>query len=230
MFWSIFERFWTIFGMHVCIRFVDRILIALTMFFLTKVQMCYSAETLKKLISHRFLHCFVKVPFFRTRKSKHQIFAESIKVWHAFSIENWPKNQSKIDIFEHSESHPILNRFVTQFWPHFWFIFGGFGVSWGSLAPILAALDSPKPLPRGPLDSLGVPEDPPRPPGPPRDFDLNRFWFPRDQIWTGFDKNSALAYTGALSSLHHSAGAYTGATFSKKYRSRLHRSVVKLAP
>ena len=131
-------------------------------------------------------------------------------------------------------------------------------MSWGSLAPILTALDSPKPLPGCPLDSLGVPDDPPRPPGPPRDFDLNRFWFPRDLIWTGFDKNSALVYTGALSSLHHSARAYTGAIFSKKlslaptreryqactivlaptreryfpknYRSRLHGSAIKLAP
>ena len=41
--------------------------------------MCYSAETLKKLISHRFLQCFVVVAFFRIRQSKVQIFAQYIK-------------------------------------------------------------------------------------------------------------------------------------------------------
>ena len=113
----------------------------------------------------------------------------------------------------------------------------------GLLAPILTALDSPKPLPRGPLDSLAVPDDPPRPPGPPRDFDLKRFWFPRDLIWTGFDKSRALAYTAALCLtkivLSSTRERYQACTivlvptreryFSKKHRSRLHGSAIKLA-
>ena len=69
------------------------------------------------------------------------------------------KNRSKIDIFEHSESDPILDRFWTPFWPYFGTIFGAFGVSWGPLAPILAARGPPRPLPRGLLGSLGVPKD-----------------------------------------------------------------------
>ena len=83
----------------------------LSMFFLSKIQMCCSAETLKIVILHWFLQCFVKVPFFRLRQSKHQILAESIKFGVECLIENSPENQCKIDIFEHSESDPILNWF-----------------------------------------------------------------------------------------------------------------------
>ena len=142
--------------MHFCIQFFNWFLMTFSMFFLSEVQMCYNAETLKKLISHWFLQCFVKVAFFRTRQSKHQIFAKSIKVRSVFLIENWSKNRSKIDIFEHSESDPFLDLFWTPFWGHFGTILGAFGVPWGPLAPSLAVRDPPGPLPRGLLGSLGV--------------------------------------------------------------------------
>ena len=74
-----FPSFSSMFGVHCCIHFSIQFLMVLNMFFLSKIQMCCSAETLKKLISHLFLRCFVKVAIFRTRQSKHQIFAESIK-------------------------------------------------------------------------------------------------------------------------------------------------------
>ena len=89
--------------------------------------MCRSAATLKKLISHRFLQCFVKVAFFRTRQSKHQFFTESSKFRPVFLIENSSRNRSEIDILEHSESDPILDRFLTPFWLDFGTIFAAFG-------------------------------------------------------------------------------------------------------
>ena len=168
--------------MHFCIQFFHRFLIALTMFFLSKNQMCCSAETLKKLISLWFLQCFVKVAFFRTRQSKHQIFAESIKFRPVILIEISSKNRLKIDIFGYSESDPILDRFWNPFWPHFGTILGAFGVPGGPLASILAARGSPRPLPEGRLGCLEVPETPQDTPGP-------RFWSPQTLILVKFDKN-----------------------------------------
>ena len=52
----------------------------------------------------------------------------------------------------------------------------------GPLAPILAAWEPPRPLPRGPLGSLGVPETPQDTPGP-------RFWSPQTLILVKFGKN-----------------------------------------
>ena len=75
-----------------CIIFSNQFLMVLSMFFLSKIQMCCSAETIKIMILHWFLQCFVNVPFFRLRQSKHQILAESIKFGVEFLIENCPEN------------------------------------------------------------------------------------------------------------------------------------------
>ena len=85
--------FLSIFAMHFCIQFFNRFLMVSSMFSLSMIQMCYSAETLKKLISQWFLQCFVRVAFFRTRQSKHQVFAESIKLTPVILIENSSENQ-----------------------------------------------------------------------------------------------------------------------------------------
>ena len=127
-FWSIFGRFRECFGMHVCIQFFYRFLIALTRFSLSKIQMCCSAETLQKSISLWFLQCFVKVAFFRTRQSKHQIFAEPIKFRLVILIENSSKNRLKINSFGYSESDPIFDRFCTPFLLNFGIILEAFGV------------------------------------------------------------------------------------------------------
>ena len=66
------------------------------------------------------------------------------------------RNRLKIDISEHSESDPILDRFLTPFQLNLGNILGAFGVPGGSLAPILAARSAPGPLPSGLLGSLRV--------------------------------------------------------------------------
>ena len=126
--------------MHCCIHFSNQFLVVSSMFFLSKIQMCCSAETLKILILHWFLQCFMKVPIFKLRQSKYPIFAESIKFRLDFLIENPSKNRWKIDIFQHSELDPMLDRVQTPFWPHVGTILGGF---WGALGPLGPHFGSP---------------------------------------------------------------------------------------
>ena len=99
----------------------------------------------------------MKVAFFRARQPKRQIFAESIRFTPVFfSIEK----TSKIDETTHFLTTRNLIPCWTGFRPHFdpmlepfW---EAFGVSWGRLAPILAARGAPRPIPRGLLGSLGM--------------------------------------------------------------------------
>ena len=111
LFRPIFQCFLMILVVHFCMHFSNQFLVVSSMFFLSKIQMCCSAESLKNLISHWFLQCFVKVAFFRSRQSKHQFFTESSKFRLVFSIENCFKNRWEIDIFQHSESDPVLTQF-----------------------------------------------------------------------------------------------------------------------
>ena len=67
IFGSIFGRFSSIFEMHFCIQFLDRLLIGFGMLFSSEVKMFHHVETLKKLISPQFLQCFVNVTLFRMR-------------------------------------------------------------------------------------------------------------------------------------------------------------------
>ena len=68
---QIFGRFWVCFGVHFCTQCLHQFLMILSMLFLSKIQMCCSAETLEILILHWFLQCFVKVALLRNRQSKH---------------------------------------------------------------------------------------------------------------------------------------------------------------
>ena len=121
--------------------------------------MWYSAETINMLISHLFLECFVKIAFFQNSSIQASNLCKIFRINIIFLIGILSKNQSEIDIFGYSGSDPISERFGTQFWSHFGTIFGAFGVSWGPLAPILAARGPPRPLPRDLLGSLGMSED-----------------------------------------------------------------------
>ena len=119
--------------MHSCIQFVHRFLIAFTMLFLSKIQMCCSAETLKMLISHLFLQCFmkptVKVVFFKTRQSRHQIFLQNLSNLDMFSDRQLTQKSMKknrhfraLRIGSHFRS--VLDPILTQFWHRFWSFWG----------------------------------------------------------------------------------------------------------
>ena len=113
-FWSIFDRFWTIFGsifrrfltifgMHFCIQFSYRFWIGLGMDFVPEFQMFHNARTLKKLFSPQFLQCFVNVAIFRMRTEIiDNLLWNATKQASKFdgkSIEHTPKNIQKSSIF-----------------------------------------------------------------------------------------------------------------------------------
>ena len=116
--------------MHFCINFFYRFLIALTMFSLSNMQMCGSAETLKKMISLWFLQCFVKVAFFRTRQSKHQIFLQNLSNLDMFpdrKLIQKSKNRHFWALRIWSHFGPVLDPILPQFWHHFWSFWGARG-------------------------------------------------------------------------------------------------------
>ena len=119
-------RFWTIFGMHFCIQFSYRFWTGFGMNFLSEVQMFHNAETLKKLFSPQFLQCFVNVALFRMRTETIDNLLWNAKKKPLESDGKSIKNQSKIVVFESSESNRDFGPIMEPFWTRFGTILGPF--------------------------------------------------------------------------------------------------------
>ena len=155
------------------------------MFFLSKVWMCYSAETLKKLISLWFLQCFVKVAFFRTRQSKHQIFLQNLSNLYLFFnrklTEKSIKNQHFRALRIWSHFGPVLDPILTPFWHHFWSF-------WGVLGPLGSHFGCPGPSQAASRGSAWLSWGAWDPPGPPGTSIWDNFDLPGPQFWPNLAK------------------------------------------
>ena len=98
------------------------------MLFSSEVQMFHDAETLRKLISPQFLHCFVNVTLFRTRTETTDLLLWNTKKTPSEINRKSNKNQSEIVHFESSKSDRVSDLTLRPFSDNFGAILRGLGI------------------------------------------------------------------------------------------------------